>query len=227
VTQRTEPRSGRKAQAARNDQVILDAARTVFLRDPSAPISAVAKQAGVGISALYRRYTNKEGLLQTLCGDGLRRYIAIAEAALAEDRDAWEAFTGFLRAIVDADVHSLTVNLAGTFTPTQELRQLASTANALAERLLTHARAAGTIRADFHLNDLPMLLEQMTAIKIGDAIRTRDLRRRYLAMHFDALRPAAATELPGLPPSAAELGQRWIPRRGTTDVETDRGVPFQ
>jgi AcrR family transcriptional regulator len=214
VALRTEPLNGRKAQAARNDQVILDAARTVFLRDPSAPISAVAKQAGVGISALYRRYTSKEGLLQTLCADGLHRYIAIAEAALAEDGDAWEAFTGFLRAVVDADVHSLTVNLAGTFTPTQELGQLANTASALAERLLTRARAAGTIRADFHLNDLPMLLEQMTAIRVGDATRTRDLRRRYLAMHFDALRPdAAATELPGLPPSAAELSQPWIPRR--------------
>lgn len=217
MTLRTERLSGRKAQAARNDRMILDAARTVFLRDPSAPISAVAKEAGVGISALYRRYTSKEALLQTLCVDGLRRYIAIAEAALAEDRDAGQAFTGFVRAIVDADVHSLTVNLAGTFTPTQELGQLANTANSLAERLLAQAHAAGAIRADFHLNDLPMLLEQMTAIRVGDAIRTRDLRRRYLAMYFDALRPdAAATELPGQPPSAAELSQRWIPTRPTT-----------
>ncbi len=51
----TAPLSGRKAQAARNDTLILAAARAVFTADPSAPIAAVAERAGVGISALYRR----------------------------------------------------------------------------------------------------------------------------------------------------------------------------
>ena len=75
--------SGRKAQAARNDGLILDAARTVFLRDPSAPIAAVAAEAGVGISALYRRYANKDAMLASLCAEGLDRYIAAAERSLA------------------------------------------------------------------------------------------------------------------------------------------------
>ena len=45
------PLSGRRAQAARNDEVILAAARTVFVADPGAPVSAVAEEAGVGMSA--------------------------------------------------------------------------------------------------------------------------------------------------------------------------------
>ena len=61
---------GRRGQAARNDAVILDAARDVFLADPKAPIAAVADRAGVGISALYRRYASKDDLLRTLCHDG-------------------------------------------------------------------------------------------------------------------------------------------------------------
>ena len=81
----TRPLSGRRAQAARNDELILQAARAVFVSDPSAPISAVAERAGVGISALYRRYGSKEELLRQLSGDGLRRYIAEAEAALADE----------------------------------------------------------------------------------------------------------------------------------------------
>src|SRR5690242_3660534 len=108
--------SGRRGQAARNDGVILEAARDVFLADPKAPIAAVAERAGVGISALYRRYANKEDLLRRLCADGLRRFIAEAETALAEtapgsekvpahgDTDGWRAFAGFLERIVDADV---------------------------------------------------------------------------------------------------------------------------
>ena len=66
---------GRKSEAARNDGAILEAARAVFLADPKAPIAAVAERAGVGISALYRRYPSKEDLLRKLCADGLRRYL--------------------------------------------------------------------------------------------------------------------------------------------------------
>src|SRR5882672_5791579 len=107
-----KPLSGRQAQAARNDQLILDAARTVFIDDPGAPIAAVAERARVGISALYRRYASKEDLLRRLCRDGLDRYIGAAEAALADEGDPWDAFAGFMRSAVDAETHSLTLRLA-------------------------------------------------------------------------------------------------------------------
>src|SRR5690349_18510737 len=113
MTAVTSGLSGRRGQAARNDEAILAAAREVFLANPSAPIAAVAERAGVGIGALYRRYAGKEDLLRKLCHDGLLRYIAEAEAA-ADEPDDWRAFTGFVERIVDADVHSLTVHLAGT-----------------------------------------------------------------------------------------------------------------
>src|SRR3954471_16396817 len=113
----TSATAGRARQAPRNNEAILAAARDVFLADAKAPIAAVAERAGVGISALYRRYAGKDDLLRTLCHDGLRQFIAEAEAA-GEREDGWDALTTFLRAIVDADVHSLTVHLAGTFAST-------------------------------------------------------------------------------------------------------------
>src|SRR5580693_4530582 len=58
---------GRQGQARRNDALILEAAREVFLNDPKAPVAAVAEHAGVGISALYQRYPSKEDLLRRLC----------------------------------------------------------------------------------------------------------------------------------------------------------------
>ncbi|MFD0473190.1 TetR/AcrR family transcriptional regulator [Nonomuraea thailandensis] len=81
--------SGRKAQAARNDELILQAARAVFTAEPGAPIAAVAEKAGVGISALYRRYPSKEALLQKLCGDGLRLYVEVSERSLTDGGDPW------------------------------------------------------------------------------------------------------------------------------------------
>ena len=82
------PMSGRQAEAARNDQRILDSARAVFVNDPGAPITAVAKHAGVGISALYTRYGSKEELLRTLCTDGLLIVVRETEAALEQVKAA-------------------------------------------------------------------------------------------------------------------------------------------
>ncbi len=204
--------SGRKAQAARNDQLILDAAKAVFIADPTAPISAVAERAGVGISALYRRYPSKEELLRKLCADGLRRYIAAAEAMLADEDDPWEAFVRFMGTLVDADSNSLTQRLAGTFTPTEDLYRDAATAQELNEQIFAGLRSAGVVRPDFDVNDIGLILEQLASLRFGDERRTNRLRHRYLALFLDALHRPSATPLPGPPPTWSELGERWTPR---------------
>jgi AcrR family transcriptional regulator len=205
----TPPLSGRRAQAARNDQRILNAARAVFIADPSAPIAAVAEQAGVGIGALYRRYPSKEELLRRLSGEGLRRYIAEAEAALADHGGPWATFAGFMRRIVDADTHSLTLRLAGTFTPTEELYRQASHSHELTQRLLERTKAAGAIRADLDVNDLSFLFEQIACIRVGDQARTSQLRHRYLALQLDALHTPSPQPLSGPPPTWQEISRRW------------------
>jgi len=205
----TAPLSGRRAQAARNDQRILDAAREVFVADPGAPIAAVAERAGVGIGALYRRYASKEELLRQINAEALERYIAAAEAALADDGDPWSTFADFMRRIVDADTHSLTLRLAGTFTPTDELTREAAKAQELNVRLFERTRAAGAIRSDIEVGDISLLLEQLAAVRVADEERTRQLRHRYLALLLDALHASSGTQLPGPPPGWEEISRRW------------------
>ncbi|BCK58963.1 TetR/AcrR family transcriptional regulator [Nocardia wallacei] len=200
---------GRKAQAARNDGIILDAARAVFLADASAPIAAVAERAGVGISALYRRYPSKEVLLRTLCYDGLRRYNEEAAAAL-ELSDDWAVLVDFLRRVVDADVHSLTVRLAGTFTPDESILPEVRRAGTLNDEILRRARASGRLRASVTTSDFGLILESCAAIALPDSERTAQLRRRVLALLIDGL--AATGELPGPPPEPGEFADRWRPR---------------
>ncbi|HZV48893.1 MAG TPA: TetR/AcrR family transcriptional regulator [Candidatus Dormibacteraeota bacterium] len=209
MVERKPGRGGRRAQAARNDRRILEAAREVFTSDPGAPVAAVARRAGVGISALYRRYPSKEDLLRRLCHEGLRRYLAEVEAALADDRDAWAAFADFMRRAVDADTSSLTVPLAGTFTPSQELNRDAARARELSRRLFERTRAAGVIRPDVEVDDVFLLLEQLAATRLGDEGRTRELRQRYLALVLDGLRARPEVPLPGRPPRWEEIGGRW------------------
>jgi AcrR family transcriptional regulator len=202
--------SGRKAEAARNDGAILDAARTVFIRTPEAPMSAVAAEAGVGVGALYRRYAGKEELLRTLCAEGLRRFIEVAEVALAGTGDPWAAFAGYVRGVIESDVHALTVRLAGTFTPTTELHDLAARAGTLGDEVFRRARDAGALRLGFEAADVPMLFEQITAIRLGAPGRTAALRERYLTLLLDGVRATAATgPLPASPPTSEELSARW------------------
>jgi len=206
--------SGRRGQAARNDERILAAARDVFVADADAPISAVAGRAGVGISALYRRYPSKEDLLRQLCRDGLRLYVEEAEAALADDGDPWDAFAEFLSRVVAADVHSLTVRLAGTFRPTEDMFADAQRSGELNDQLVARTKARGGLRGDVEPDDLTLILEMVAAIRpgiFGDDVRTSELRQRYLSLCLDGLR-SGARPLVGAPPTDEELGRRWVRR---------------
>lgn len=203
------PLSGRRAEAARNDRLILESARAVFVADPGAPISAVAERAGVGISALYRRYPSKEELLRQLNRDSLVDYIADVEAAAADDGDPWEVFAGFMRRRVAADSHSLTLRLAGTFTPTEDLYREGRRAQELNVRLFERTQRAGAIRPDLVVDDLYFIFEQLAAVRLRDPNRTRELRDRYLALLLDAIRGEGENPLPGPPPTWPEIAERW------------------
>ncbi len=211
----TSPKlSGRKAQAARNDEVILSAARAVFLADPGAPVSAVAQAAGVGMSALYRRYPSKEDLIRRLCTIGLQTYIDIAEDCVNDDGDRWEAFATFMRRAVEAHTHALTLRLAGTFTPDQTLWEMSEYAGTLNVALFERTRAAGVIRPDITVADLGLIFEQIAAVAYGASPeRTATLRQRSLALVLEGLRADPPTiDLPGPTVTDDEFAARWVPR---------------
>jgi AcrR family transcriptional regulator len=201
------PLSGRRQQAARNDQLILDAAREVFLDDRGAPISEVAKRAGVGISALYSRYASKDDLLRKLCQDGLQRYVEETEAALAAEGDPWRLFSDYMSRLVDADTSSLTGALAGKFKPTEELFALAERANQLGNQLFQRMEAV--LRPGVGVHDISLVFELVSAIRLPDRARTQQLRRRYLKVILDGLRRSDGEALPGAPPTWQEINQRW------------------
>lgn len=203
------PMSGRRAQAARNDELILVTARAVFLADPGAPISEVAKRAGVGISALYKRYPSKEELLRKLCHDGLATFVAVTEAALADQSEPQEVFERWMRQLVEADTSSLTRALAGKFAPTPDMYELAERANTLSTELFERVRSE--LRPGLEVHDLSLMFELVAGIKLADRARTLELRQRYLTVLLDGLRVRDAAALPGPSPTWQELNERWSP----------------
>jgi len=203
------PMSGRRAEAARNNTRILDAAREVFLADPEAPISAVAARAGVGIGALYRRYPTKHDLLRALAADGLSRYIADLQAALDADGDPWTAYCDCLHRVVEGQSQALAQRVAGLFPPTAELSELANRAAGMAEALFRRVRRAGELRDDVSAADVVLLLETVMLVDLPGADRGAALRHRYLELLLQGLHNPVEAKLPGSPARQADLVARW------------------
>ncbi|PZS09265.1 MAG: hypothetical protein DLM64_10835 [Solirubrobacterales bacterium] len=110
---------------------------------------------------------------------------------------------------VEADSHSLTLRLAGTFTPTEDLYREGQRAQELNVRLFERTKRAGASRADLVVDDLTFVFEQLAAVRVRDPNRTRELRRRYLALTLRAIETKADQALPGPPPTWSEIVQRW------------------
>ena len=204
-------RRGRQAEAARNDLVVLAAAREVFATmGADAPVAAVAERAGVGIGSLYRRYGSKDDLLRHLCLLGMRQSIEAAEAAL-EVADPWAALAGFVRASVAAGTGSLGP-LAGAIESTPEMWQASRRGRELLGQLVSRARTAGAVRADVTPLDVAHLIELFGRLGPSDAARGEQdaIRQRLLAIALDGLR--AGQEFAPLPepaPTERYYEGRW------------------
>ena len=172
----------------------------------------MAERAGVGISHLYRRYPSKEELLQQPNPDGLRRYITDVTVVRADNGDLRESFAAFMRRALDADTHSPTLHLAGTFTPIKAHWREREPAAGLTARLLERTRNASDLRPDFEVGDISLVFEQLAAIDVGDAERSNQLRHRYLALILIGLRDHSPPLL-GPAPTWEEIRNRWASKR--------------
>jgi hypothetical protein len=117
-----------------------------------------------------------------------------------------------MRRVVDAGSASLTVRLAGTFTPDEQLYRAATHANDLNHTLIQRLGQAGAIRTDIDVADIGLILEQIASVRVNDETRTRELRHRYLALILEALHHPGHDTLPGPPPNPDELAARWTPQ---------------
>jgi len=207
-------RRGRQAEAARNDLLLLAAAREVFSEQgPGAPVSAVAERAGVGIATLYRRYGTKEELLRKLVTSASEQYADAALAALAVD-DPWEGLAGYVRDCVAFGPGSL-APIAGSVGFTREMDEAGERSDALAGEVVARAHAAGVLRADATTIDVFLVIEQFSRRPPVPTAHDANARERLVALVLDGLkaRPENVTSpLPGDPPSPDRYTELWRKR---------------
>jgi AcrR family transcriptional regulator len=203
--------AGRKAEAAVNDGLILQAAREVLTTAPDTPMAEIAARAGVGVGSLYRRFPSKEALAYRLSLDGMNALADLARRTLGVlDDDPWNEFVAFIGDAIDAGAGSLR-GLAGTFEADEDLNRVAQEMSALIGDVVQRAQAAGAVRDDINANDVGRFWEMLRAIRVGDPGRSNALRKRYVALFAPAFRAPGAGPLPGPPPTWQEIAAAWNP----------------
>jgi AcrR family transcriptional regulator len=90
-----------RRDAELNRRRIIVAAHEVFrVRGMAATLNDVAAHAGVGVGTVYRRFANKEELVDAVFDDMIDTVAALAEEAAA-DRDAWHGLTTSLQKVCE------------------------------------------------------------------------------------------------------------------------------
>ena len=85
-----------RRDAERNRQLILDTAKMVFAqRGLDASLDEVAHAAGLGVGTVYRRFPNRDALIDALFDDMLASIVRIVEESLALPR-AWDGLVHFM-----------------------------------------------------------------------------------------------------------------------------------
>jgi AcrR family transcriptional regulator len=183
-----------RADARRNRERVITAAAVVFAEHGrDAQMDDVAKRAGVGVGTVYRHFPTKEALIEALAIDRFERVLSVGKEALLNP-DPWEAFAGAIWAgaeLTAAD-RSFT-EIVGELTGPMPLPEtLQREMNDTYGELMRRAQAAGALRADLVMDDIPMF---MCGIGFGTR-KTHacpDAWKRHVSIVIDGLRAANAS----------------------------------
>jgi AcrR family transcriptional regulator len=206
-----------RADAERNRQRLLAAAKDLFrTRGLDVTLDEVARHAGVGTGTAYRRFPNKDALIDALMVDRIGELRALAQECL-EDQDPWAGLTGYFEralALQAADRGLKDVLFTagkGRVRSVEARRQIAPVVTKLVQRALD----AGAVRSDFSTSDVPVINFMLnTVVDFGRDVEP-DLYTRYLAIVLDGLRPR--DDLEPLPVAALHVRDfqdalaRWKP----------------
>ncbi|MFG2979851.1 TetR family transcriptional regulator [Streptomyces sp. NPDC048258] len=202
-----------RADAVRNRERILVAAREVLVEFGSgAPFDEVARRAGIGNATLYRHFPDRPTLVHHVVLFVMDQVTASAEAALAEEPDAFAALCRFTHAAADERIGALCPMLAEDFDRDHpELLAARGALEAAVETLLATGQAAGLVRTDIGVGDLMVALSQLSRPLPGTACLDVDgFVHRHLQLFLDGLRTPARSVLPGSAATLEDLRQKTV-----------------
>jgi AcrR family transcriptional regulator len=182
-----------RADARRNREKVLEAARAVFSdQGREAQMDDVARRAGVGVGTVYRHFPTKEALIEALIASHFESIAAAAEAAL-DVEDPWEAFTSVMwhGAETMAGDRAISEVFASIPAATEAVMPTVEGLNETVSELIRRAQAAGVLREDLVVDDIPMVMCGIGAATKKDH-RCPGAWRRHLSLVLDGMRAGGA-----------------------------------
>jgi AcrR family transcriptional regulator len=153
-----------RADARRNHERIVAAARTVFAQDGAgASMDAIAREAGVGVGTLYRRFPKRIDVVEAVYRTDVEELVQTAERVVAE-LEPEPAVVEFLEAFVQyaRTKRTLLTELREAFDQNPELRSHSrDRIDAAMDLVIGRAQRAGVVRTDIAPSDLLQLLGPM------------------------------------------------------------------
>jgi AcrR family transcriptional regulator len=197
VVRTPESTGGLRADARRNHEQVLAAAREAFVEGGAGvPLEDVARRAGVGIATLYRRFGDREGLLRAVVMAALEDSRAAAEAALEsadEGADGLEALARYMHAVLDMRVSAVVpLALDRLDLEDPEILPVREASAAALERLIQTAHDDGSLPRQVGFADIGTLLVRLSRPLPGRVPTALDdeLAHRHLELALAGMRSA-------------------------------------
>jgi AcrR family transcriptional regulator len=169
-TEQVLPQRPKRADALRNYEKVLTAARAAFAeRGASTSLEEIARRAGVGIGTLYRNFPNRQALLEAVYVDEVESLSN--SAADFQGMEPWEGFAGWVRRLVAymATKHALAHELFEYVDRDAPLFQTCrASLFASGEPLLARAQQAGAVRPDTTLSEVIQMVGGITKIPAAE-----------------------------------------------------------
>ncbi|MFF3754684.1 TetR/AcrR family transcriptional regulator [Streptomyces sp. NPDC002018] len=204
--------AGLRADARRNRERIVAAARELFMtQGVDVPMDEVARRAGVGKGTLYRRFPDRDLLLEAVAWDIYERLIVMARRAWEEGPDAWSRLNAFLHewaafrfGLANSPLcHPMREALRSN----ERLREARDVWLDLFERMVREAQDDGVLRRDIGCGDIVMFMDRLVQETGAPAGLAETVPARLLELLLDALRVQPGSVLPGRPITGADLNR--------------------
>lgn len=179
-----------RADAARNRRLIVDAARELYAEEGiDVTLDDVARRAGVGVGTVYRRFANKEELIDGVFKQNFADMATATETSLANP-DPWDALVKFSefacgRMSVNRGLKDV---LNGTDEGCAQVANQRSIIEPAVEKIFRRAQDAGMLRPDAVTTDLFGLIFMVGAVSEFTQPVNATVWRRYLSVMLDGLR---------------------------------------
>lgn len=186
TSQETQHRPMRR-DAARNHQLVVDAAREILAEfGTDASMELIASRAGVGVGTVYRKFPNKEALVDEIAGLMLRQLTEEAQRSLAlTDGTGLE---NFLR-VVGRSLHDHR-GYADKLVGPSRTKCVEHLRDRIQE-LLVQAQESGRIAPGVELGDIMALMWALRGVVETSGAVVPDAWQRHLEIHLAGLRAAA------------------------------------